>query len=129
VSDYYVGSVARDGVWLAVAYTEAGYDHTAVVGGGIDCEFGRCPAFTYLRPGDDRGDVRAEVEAARRERLRSRRLYGRVSIAGLVRAVRAQDEHDRAGDHVVPELGVRLDGAGPVGRPEDERRRDQPESE
>jgi predicted RNase H-like nuclease len=33
VSDYYVGSVARDGVWLAVAYTEAGYDHTAVLDG------------------------------------------------------------------------------------------------
>nr|WP_218644817.1 DUF429 domain-containing protein [Natronomonas gomsonensis] len=33
VSDYYVGSVARDGAWLAVAYTETGYDHTAVVGG------------------------------------------------------------------------------------------------
>lgn len=33
MSDYYVGSVARDGVWLAVAYTESGYDHTAVLDG------------------------------------------------------------------------------------------------
>jgi predicted RNase H-like nuclease len=33
VSDYYVGSVARSGVWLAVAYTDDGYDHTAVVEG------------------------------------------------------------------------------------------------
>ena len=33
VSDYYVGSVAREGVWLAVAYTEEGYDHAAVVDG------------------------------------------------------------------------------------------------
>jgi predicted RNase H-like nuclease len=33
VSDYYVGSVAREGVWLAVAYTEERYDHTAVVEG------------------------------------------------------------------------------------------------
>jgi len=33
VSDYYVGCVARDGVWLAVAYTAEGYDHTAVADG------------------------------------------------------------------------------------------------
>jgi predicted RNase H-like nuclease len=33
VSEYYVGSVARSEAWLAVAYTEAGYDHTAVVDG------------------------------------------------------------------------------------------------
>ncbi|MFQ3318280.1 MAG: putative RNase H-like nuclease [Natronomonas sp.] len=33
MSDYYVGSVARDGVWLAVAYTDAEYDHAAVVDG------------------------------------------------------------------------------------------------
>jgi predicted RNase H-like nuclease len=33
VSDYYVGAVARGGVWLAVAYTDEGYDHTAVLDG------------------------------------------------------------------------------------------------
>ncbi|WP_254840190.1 DUF429 domain-containing protein [Natronomonas marina] len=33
MSDYYVGSVARGGVWLAVAYTDDGYDHAAVVEG------------------------------------------------------------------------------------------------
>lgn len=33
MSDYYVGSVARDGVWLAVAYTADGYDHTVVADG------------------------------------------------------------------------------------------------
>jgi predicted RNase H-like nuclease len=33
VSDYYVGAVARDGVWLAVAYTVEGYDHAAVFEG------------------------------------------------------------------------------------------------
>lgn len=33
MSDYYVGSVARGDGWLAVAYTESGYDHTAVVDG------------------------------------------------------------------------------------------------
>ena len=33
VSDYYVGSVARGGVWLAVAYTADGFDHAAVVEG------------------------------------------------------------------------------------------------
>ena len=33
VSDYYVGSVARAGAWLAVAYTEEGYDHAAVLEG------------------------------------------------------------------------------------------------
>jgi predicted RNase H-like nuclease len=33
VSEYYVGSVARNGVWLAVAYADGEYDHTAVVDG------------------------------------------------------------------------------------------------
>lgn len=33
MSDYYVGSVARDGVWLAVAYADGEYDHTAVLDG------------------------------------------------------------------------------------------------
>ncbi len=33
MSDYYVGSVARTDAWLAVAYTDEGYDHTAVVDG------------------------------------------------------------------------------------------------
>ena len=33
MSDYYVGAVARDGVWLAVAYTAEGYEHTAVLDG------------------------------------------------------------------------------------------------
>ncbi|MDR9432172.1 MAG: DUF429 domain-containing protein [Natronomonas sp.] len=33
MSDYYVGSVARDDAWLAVAYTTEGYDHAAVVDG------------------------------------------------------------------------------------------------
>jgi len=33
VSDYYVGSVARGDVWLAVAYTDDGYDHATVVDG------------------------------------------------------------------------------------------------
>jgi predicted RNase H-like nuclease len=33
VSDYYVGAVARGGVWLAVAYTDEGYDHAAVLDG------------------------------------------------------------------------------------------------
>jgi predicted RNase H-like nuclease len=33
VSDYYVGVVARDDGWLAVAYTDDGYDHAAVVDG------------------------------------------------------------------------------------------------
>ncbi len=33
MSDYYVGSVARTDAWLAVAYTEEGYDHAAVVDG------------------------------------------------------------------------------------------------
>lgn len=32
----------------------------------IDCEFQRAPAYTYVNPGDDRSDVRQEVEAARR---------------------------------------------------------------
>jgi hypothetical protein len=32
----------------------------------IDCEFGRAPAYTYVDPGGNRGDVRAEVDAARR---------------------------------------------------------------
>jgi glycine/D-amino acid oxidase-like deaminating enzyme/nitrite reductase/ring-hydroxylating ferredoxin subunit len=32
----------------------------------IDCGFERGPAYTYVRPGDDRRDVREEVEAARR---------------------------------------------------------------
>jgi glycine/D-amino acid oxidase-like deaminating enzyme/nitrite reductase/ring-hydroxylating ferredoxin subunit len=31
----------------------------------IDCGFARTPAYTYLRPGEDRSDVRREVEAAR----------------------------------------------------------------
>lgn len=31
MSDYYVGCVARDDAWLAVAYTAEGYDHTTVV--------------------------------------------------------------------------------------------------
>jgi len=30
VSDYYVGSVAREGGWLAVAYTADGFDHAGV---------------------------------------------------------------------------------------------------
>jgi predicted RNase H-like nuclease len=33
VIDYYVGSVARGGSWLAVAYTAEGFDHAAVVEG------------------------------------------------------------------------------------------------
>ena len=33
MSDYYVGSVARGDVWLAVAYTDDGYDHATVVDG------------------------------------------------------------------------------------------------
>lgn len=33
VTDYYVGSVARRGVWLAVAYDDDGYDHAVVVDG------------------------------------------------------------------------------------------------
>ncbi|MFO7927285.1 MAG: DUF429 domain-containing protein [Halobacteriota archaeon] len=31
MSEYYVGSVAREGGWLAVAYTTDGFDHAAVV--------------------------------------------------------------------------------------------------
>jgi len=41
-----------------IAYTVSSRD--------IDCEFTRAPAYTYVRPGDERGDVRDEVEAARR---------------------------------------------------------------
>jgi predicted RNase H-like nuclease len=33
VSEYHVGSVARNDAWLAVAYTDDGYDHTVVVDG------------------------------------------------------------------------------------------------
>jgi len=33
VSEHYVGSVARDGAWLAVAYTADGFDHAAVFDG------------------------------------------------------------------------------------------------
>ncbi len=33
MSDYYVGAVAREDAWLAVAYTAEEYDHTAVVDG------------------------------------------------------------------------------------------------
>ena len=33
MSEYYVGSVARNGLWLAAAYTEDGYDHAAVLEG------------------------------------------------------------------------------------------------
>ncbi|WP_436927994.1 FAD-dependent oxidoreductase [Halosimplex amylolyticum] len=33
---------------------------------GVDCEFGRAPAYTYVEPGGKRRDVRAEVDAARR---------------------------------------------------------------
>ena len=33
---------------------------------GIDCEFRRTPAYTYLRPGEEQDDLHDEVEAARR---------------------------------------------------------------
>ncbi|WP_123538580.1 FAD-dependent oxidoreductase [Halosimplex salinum] len=47
---------------------EAAIEHVAetVDALDIDCEFGRAPAYTYVGPGEDRRDVRAEVEAARR---------------------------------------------------------------
>jgi predicted RNase H-like nuclease len=93
VSDYYVGAVARDGGWVAVAYTTEGFDHAAVFDGigelwteyeetadriAIDVPIG-LEAETTPRPNeraarrllDDRG--RAVVSAPVREATRKHR--------------------------------------------------------
>jgi glycine/D-amino acid oxidase-like deaminating enzyme/nitrite reductase/ring-hydroxylating ferredoxin subunit len=59
------------GVEKASQYAQANQDAIAdiadtVSSRNIDCAFTRAPAYTYVRPSDERGDVRNEVEAARR---------------------------------------------------------------
>lgn len=112
VSDYYVGGVARGDAWLAVAYTEDGYDHTTIVDGvgelwteyeddaeriAVDVPIGLEDA-TAPRPNEralrellgDRGDavVQAPVrEAARKQRYRTAaRVHERKTGLELPRA-------------------------------------------
>lgn len=112
VSDYYVGSVARAGVWLAVAYTDEEYDHAAVVESvgelwtryeetaeriAVDVPIG-LETTESPRPNErvargllgDRGDVVVPApvrEAARKQRYRTAaRVHERKTGGSLPRA-------------------------------------------
>lgn len=112
MSEYYVGSVARGGVWLAVAYTDDGYDHAAVLEGvgelwtryeetaervavdvPIGLETSEAPRPNEAAAADLLGDRRQALvpapvrEAARKQRYRAAaRVHERKTGRSLSRA-------------------------------------------
>ena len=124
MSDYYVGSVARDGGWLAVTYTVDGFDHAAVFEGvgelwnqyeesaeriAIDVPIGLETA-SVLRPNErlarDALGKRAETvtptpvrEAARKHRYRTAaRVHERKTECALPRRAFERATHIAAVD-------------------------------
>lgn len=68
IYDYLIDHFGADRARQYAAANQAAIDdiEDTVESRNIDCGFERAPAYTYVNPGDDRSDVRQEVEAARR---------------------------------------------------------------